>query len=466
MRRLLINDLKSIRCSRTRLSQIATRRLFSEIVLKPTKDSISRWNHVIQNNRLRQLPHKVTIWSYKDIDIDMYRYNPDEEYDEFNSNAEGDADIDSYQEHKERRKQVFFDAVKALDRLPRTDSVILHSTTLAMGIESANKIWTQPPPEDLGYRISMLETLFTGILSHNDTKGNSTIRSLTLKNLQNLPIPDFTSSDLFTAVTSKLDELHIQMTVEVNEHGPDHDLDKEERRTFLPHLVERWLKPMASNLKRLSLYSVNDNWGSFPGKFETSSLLFPQLEELSLGYYTIDQDDQLDWILSCKSLKRLNFHNVMVLSHISISNHNVQTWSVNTNNWRPIPDPENPDGTDYGFNCFRYETKWAYFLDRIADELPNLTEFSFDFRHTEENDTFDIERRNDLGLHLGSKRYVAFWDGILPNPWPEADQDNVRDGSIEWCGVDVNPHQETIIEDSKSFDRLCRILRERREKSR
>ncbi|TKX27123.1 hypothetical protein C1H76_0597 [Elsinoe australis] len=451
--RLLVSDLKNMRLVCSRMNQVATRRLFHSLLLKPTNESIQRWNSVLQDAQLRQLPRSAIIWSFVDVDLRLHNDGQADDY------------RDDDEEEEEKRKAEFFAAIRSLKALPRLDSVNLRSTADVTGRENMEET-EYDLYENINYRADTLQALFTGIKAHNDETEATEIRDLTLRNLQNLPIPELTDTPLFKNVMEKLHGLHLQITYEYNVHGPDHDFEWEERQTFYPHLNEHWLRPIAGNLKRLSLYDVN-NWGLFPGQFDTTDLHFPQLEELSLGYYTIAYDDQINWILRCKDLKRLHLHNVQVLSHINIYNTNISTWSVKTDNWRRVPNPEDPDEpintSEDGDSYFQYDIRWAHFFDRIANELPNLTEITFDYTGGG-LDLFDISDRNSLGQNLHMSRYVGFWNGILPNPWPEPD-DRDSSGAIEWVGVEVNPHSESIEEDTKAFQQLCKVVEDRRLKT-
>jgi hypothetical protein len=136
--------------------------------------------------------------------------------------------------------------------------------------------------------------IFRAIKDRAAHKDNKPIQKLTIINLQNCPIPESTSTDLFREVITDLDELHISLTQEYNEHGLDHDYTRIGLRTFPSHSISSWLAPISCNLRELSIYSLNDNWGPFPGLFNFSSVSFPKLESLALGYYTLAHDDSID----------------------------------------------------------------------------------------------------------------------------------------------------------------------------
>ncbi|KAF4549250.1 Hypothetical protein D9617_22g065950 [Elsinoe fawcettii] len=448
VRRSPFKDLCNIRLACSRLNHAATRRLFGELILKPTEESIQRWKAVAHDERLQTIPKSVTIWSYPDVDVRAH----DDEAD--------DSIVD---------EDDFFDAIGDLPTFCQVESVNLRSTADVCGNEE--ELWNDLF-ESNAYRLSTLKTIFTAVEKHNSSEGCKTVRDLTFRNLQNMPVPSLTTSACFKTVIQSLEGLHIQSTYEYNDAGPDHDLYKEERNKFHKHLLQDWIKPTSSHLKRLSLYD-RTNWGLLPGYFPAENLRLPQLEELSLGYYTIARNNQIDWLFECKSLKKLNLHNVQVLSHAELGTESIQAWSVDTSQWQRVADPEHPDvdfqqGDVHGSQHFECGTAWTSIFDRIADDLPNLEEINIQYTDGWEPSTYDIEGRHGLSLDFSIKRYVGFWEGILPNPWPEVeDRHNGEepDGSIEWCSSKINPHKEYLEEDKKAFDRMCEVVRQRRSKS-
>ena len=135
--------------------------------------------------------------------------------------------------------------------------------------------------------------IFRAIADRASNKNNTPIRKLTIFNLQNCPIPDFTSSDLFRDVITNLDELHISLTQESNPYGGSLDYTHIEVRTLPAHFIGHWLAPLSSNLRALSIYSLEDNWCPFPGFFDFSTVSFPRLESLALEYYTLTHNDSI-----------------------------------------------------------------------------------------------------------------------------------------------------------------------------
>ncbi|KAG8629270.1 hypothetical protein KVT40_003135 [Elsinoe batatas] len=429
-------DLPNIILASTRLSRPATRRLFRQVVLKPTEESISQWKAVTQDDKIRQLPKTITIWSYSDIDLRTYESDGDESM---------------------VKKDVFFDALDHLKRFENAQSVILLSTPDVCASDHARSYWISLF-EDPSYRKSTLMRLFGAIQARNNDS-TTMIKDLTFRNLQNMPVPEVTSSETFRSVMQLIQGLHVQSTYEYNEPGPDHDL----------------YKPISGQLKRLSLYD-RTNWGILPGRFPAESLQLPELEELSLGYYTIGQDDQSDWLFRCKNLKRLNLHKVQILSHAELMDQRIESWSVNTSPWQSIANPDPRYGVRVGRgggirNFFKTNIRWATFYNRIANELPHLTQITIAYGSSCEDDIqHDIQERDNLGLSFNTKRYVAFWEGILPNPWPEAEErshhpEDELSGKIEWCRTEINPHAEYLDEDKEAYDTMVGAIQQRRSRT-
>jgi hypothetical protein len=309
----------------------------------------------------------------------------------------------------------------------------------------------------------MLKLIFQAIKDRAADDKNRKIRKLTIINLQNCPLPEFTSSDLFRDVMGQLEELHIQMIQEYNEHGPDNDYTRVELQTWPAHFCSQWLAPISANLRALSIYSRIDNWGPFPGYFDPSGISFPKLETLALGYYTLAHDNDIDWILATKSLRKLILHNCMIASWLSIDSENMQTWQPPTHDWTRMPAHE---GHVEWHDDFAYAGTWSQHLDRIAESLPNLTNFRFDQSSTnsfESDHAYGLKSRDLCAARIFPKRYIAFDNGILPTHWPEARENGERGTMHSMDGFpDSNLHADHLEADQKSLDALLDKLRQSR----
>jgi hypothetical protein len=346
--------------------------------------------------------------------------------------------------------KVFEDALAAMSKFPNLDSLMISFTPECIGRDHG---YWQEVTEEVEERQEMLKLVFQAIKDRAADEKNRTIRKLTIINLQNCPIPDFTSSDLFRDVMGGLEELHIQMTQEYNEHGPDHDYSKVELQTFPAYFCSHWLAPISKNLKALSIYNTRDNWGPFPGYFDPSGIPFPRLETLALGYYTLAHDNDFDWVLAIKSLRKLILHNCMINSWIRIASDNIVEWNVRTNDWTQEP---NRNGQSSWNECFTYAGKWSQNLDRIAGALPNLVDFRFGYGASWSDPSYSVTDRDSCGADMFPQRYICFDNDILPTHWPEA---NYEGCSHSWVDDGFpNLHKENLESDQKSLDALLHRL--------
>lgn len=424
--------LSNVRLTCKTLEKMAATELFKNVYINPEHAHTSSWESIAQHEVLRQLPRHATIHTQPDIEDHGLGF--DRECEEIG--------------------EEFEEAIAALSKFPNLDSLEIGFTPECVGEDE--EIYQQVS-EDRFQRKEMLELIFKAIQHRAKDKKNRQIRKLTIINLQNYPIPEFSSSQLFRDVMGQLDELHISMVQEFNEHGPDHDYTKIELQTFPAYLCSEWLAPIAGKLKALSLYHQTDNWGPFPGYFDPSSIAFPKLESLALGYYTLAHDNDIDWILAIKSLRKLILHNCMIASWIKMDSDSVATWKPRTDDWTKMEEE------DSWAECFTYSGTWSQNLDRIASDLPNLKDFRFDTADAF-GGLYGTEHRNDCGVRISPKRYVSFDQGLLPTHWVEADDSGqikswvqeIEDESI------TNRHEINLEADRKSLDALSEILKSRK----
>ncbi|KAI3394591.1 hypothetical protein diail_2514 [Diaporthe ilicicola] len=429
-------DLSNARLACKELDKHAVKELFKDVFVSPSEEHVSTWTQVSQDEKIRQIPRHAIIHTQPDIEDHGF----------------------GEQREDEEVGEDFEEALAALARFPNLDSVEIGFTPECLGDRATS--WYEDVVEDVSRRKDMLKLIFQAIKDRAANEENRTIRKLTITNLQNCPIPDFTSSDLFRDVMGRLEELHITITQEVNEHGPDHDYTRQELQTFPAHLCSDWLKPVSGNLKSLSIFHRTDNWGPFPGYFDPSGLSFPKLETLALGYYTLAHDNDIDWILAIKSLKKLILYNCMIASWIRIESSNTEEWQVRTHDWARLPDEDEDSWSDQ----FSYSGRWAQNFGRIAGSLPNLVDFRFDqassYDYGADGRQYGLEHRHTCGVRIFPKRYICFDNGILPTHWPEADDNG---GLHSWLddGFPTNVHKESLEDDQKSLDQLLDVCRAR-----
>ncbi|KAL1873500.1 hypothetical protein Daus18300_003863 [Diaporthe australafricana] len=429
-------DLSNVRLACKELDKHAANELFKDVLLSPSEEHVNTWNEIIRDDRIRHLPRHAIIHTQPDIE---------------------DKDYGEEREDVEDREE-FETALLELTNLPNLDSVEIGFTPECMGDRDTS--WYEDVVEDPSRREEMLQLIFEAIQKRAENKENRTIRKLTIINLQNCPIHSFTASDLFRQVMCKVEELHLVITQEYNEHGPDHDYTRKELQTFPAYLCEAWLEPVSNDLKALSIFHRTDNWGPFPGYFDPSGLSFPKLETLALGYYTLAHDNDLDWILAIKSLKNLTLYNCMIASWVCIDSENMEEWQPPTHDWTRLPEEDEEMHSDQ----FAYGGRWSQNFDRIAGNLPNLVDFRFDQASSYNYNgwpQYGLKHRHTCGARIFPRRYICFDNGILPTHWPEANEEGVLHSWLD-DGFPTNVHKESLEEDQKSLDKLldvCRLTR-------
>lgn len=232
-------DLSNARLTSKTMNDYAAKELFKDVFVSPSDQDIDIWNKIGQNDAIRQMPRHAIIHTKPDIEerggVGYYKEEEDEEISE-----------------------EFKSAVEALSRFPNLDSVEIGFTPECLGVD---KSYWQEVSQEIGDRVELLELIFQAIKDRAANSKNRTIRKLTIVNLQNCPIEDFTSSDLFQDVMRDLEELHVSLIQEYNEAGPDHDYESVELKVFPAHFISCWLEPISPNLKALSIYAESDNWG-------------------------------------------------------------------------------------------------------------------------------------------------------------------------------------------------------------
>jgi hypothetical protein len=426
-------DLSNVRLACKTLEKRAAKELFKEVYISPSEAHVTSWNSVSQDDVLRRIPRHAIIHTHPDIEYHGMGMSREEvEVDEDDEDAVS-----------------FDDALAALSSFPNLDSLEIGFTPECLG---RNASYWEETLEDASFRKEKLTRIFQAIKNRAADEKNRTIRKLTIMNLQNCPLPEFTSSDLFRDVMGQLDELHISLTQEYNEHGPDNDYTKIELQTFPAYFCSHWLNPVSTNLKALSIYSGTENWGPFPGYFDPAGITFPKLEALSLGYYTIAHDNDIDWVLAIKSLRKLILQNCMIASWMRIYADNMAEWQVRTHDWTKMPELDT-----HGDGQFSYAGKWSQVFDRISQELPDLVDFRFGYRSTYDEPPYMVTNRDSCPIEVFQKRYICFDNGILPTHWPEARREGILHSWLD-DGFPVNMHKENLEQDQQSLDALLHKL--------
>ncbi|KAK4150230.1 hypothetical protein C8A00DRAFT_46335 [Chaetomidium leptoderma] len=419
------------------------------------------WSHIVNSETIQRVAQNIVICSHPE----------DLEEDDDASDVEGGATEDDDDDDSGR----FGVAVNGIAKLPNLKSLQICFAEKCQGARDTSEWWEDDEEtESISHRLQTLKTVFGAIRKRRAAvdKDNRTsiIRSLTLKNLQNIPIPEFTSSDLYKDVMKDINELHLMIAHDYNEHGPDQDLDRIERQTYEPYLQKELLPPLAHQLRSLTL-TFRECWGVIPAYFDGKGLVFPNLRTLTLGEFVIGHHDQFDWVLAQKSLKTLRLDRCFIVSYLRVMNEQWDEWRVPTHDWHEYP--EGSFGFTEGDHTLGFSGTWETVYDRIREGLPKLREFCS--VHHEHHNTFD--RRESMGASLSKLRYLTFDSGSCPSPWIEAEDNSgtmlfgnndpavcPRDATESERYVarkSLNRAEETELGDTRAFEDLLWAVRGR-----
>ncbi|KAE8334064.1 hypothetical protein BDV39DRAFT_212062 [Aspergillus sergii] len=346
-------------------------------------------------------------------------------------------------------------AISRMAELDRIKALHLRFSRHCAGVETDDP--RDEVVEDISRRQEILESVFKMIQRRSSNKCSaSAIRSLTIENLQNAPLPGFTSSELFRSATKDIDALHLMVADEYDEAGPDWDTYRIERQVFEPYLHHQWLAPLSDRLVCLTL-SFQVGWGTIPGYFDGSGLRFPRLQTLNLGNFVIGHYNQLDWVLAQSSLRSLRLDRCSIVSHITTHRSNIEEWHVRTHDWYEYPlGSFDIDGSNviYGFSG-----TWEIIFDSIRTGLRHLTDFCY---HYDDDPVFPVPP-GVLSVSLSKRRYTTFDDF-----WHDADEASggLDFGDSEWGYPDkryVNRSKETEIGDGRALNALLQEISQRQQ---
>ncbi|UPK99889.1 hypothetical protein LCI18_010824 [Fusarium solani-melongenae] len=368
-------------------------------------------------------------------------------------------------EEKDGQYPAFETAVNRITELPHLEALELRFTDRCEGI--ADKHPFSDDVEEAESRINTLKAVFGALDKRAANPRNSAVRSLTIQNLQNLPIPDVTKSNTFRNVMKDINELHLSIATEYNEHGPDRDVYKDERQTFTDLLA-----PIAENLTALTL-RFDQEWGTVPGQFDGHNLLFPKLESLTLENFMIGHHDHMDWVYAQKTLKSLHLKDVRIASHLLVEEESIEKWGLRTDDWKSWPRGAFGHEAD-NTRVFTFSVTWETIFDSIRTSLSNLVDFRLYDR------TYGVVDNDSKAFNKGvsPQRYIAFIEWILPSPWIDAErdgellefseawpEDELNDEKEEQMAVEdttLNPARSNEEGDKRALDELLEAVKQRK----
>ncbi|RAQ42085.1 hypothetical protein AFGD_000803 [Aspergillus flavus] len=407
--------------------------VFENVRLAYTDGEYQAWNDMLDSEAVRQAVRCAYIRSAPDDDHPLGIWNA---YTDCGYNG-------------------LLSAIGRISELDRMKSLHLRFSRHCAGVETDDP--RDEVVEDIRRRQEILESVFKTIQRRSSNKCSaSTMRSLTIENLQNAPLPEFTSSELFRSVTKDLDALHLMVANEYDEAGPDWDTYRIERQVFEPYLHHQWLAPLSDHLVCLTL-SFQMGWGTIPGYFDGRGLHFPRLKTLNLGNFVIGHHNQFDWVLTQSSLMSLRLDRCSIVSHITTHEDNIEKWHVRTNDWYEYP--LGSFGIDGPYVIYGFSGTWEVIFDSIRTGLPQLTDFCY---HYDDDPVFPVPP-GALSVSLSNKRYTTFDDF-----WHDADEGSGGQdfGDSEWGYPDkryVNRSEETKMGDRRALNALLQEIRQRQQ---
>lgn len=395
-----IDELRALRlCSKSMLSA-ASKCLFRQVILLPTKQSARKCLKLTEDDALRLFVAELTFKHDIEEDND-YGLKDDSDGEQAESDAE-ESDDDDEDEIPEQYKQ----CCRNITRFANLQSVKICFSENVVAPEDKNDPYRfigkeVAPCEELEFKDNIMRLIFEEL--HRST---ANIKHLTVVNLQNVNVEATSDLESFKAVLSGLKTLALQIATERDDACPEHDIQKSELHTFFKQDLSRvWLQPLQTQLTSLTLYCVS-YWGYFPG-CPLEELHFPQLKHLSLGNYTFTHDSQLDWILTHgQTLQSLSLDDCPIIHHC--------TFCCKFRDGRLPPSVK--DFTETYTNeddTWVYEARWHDYFSSIQSGLPKLKNFRIG--HGEDWNTSDgpMVTRHLLGSELVAMRYVAFHGGTL-----------------------------------------------------
>lgn len=354
----------------------------------------------------------------------------------------------------------FFNSFCDIAELP-----VLQKVRMNFNPECATEVWAT---RTIGFeypqqRDELLFRLFRALRQRSTDPNVSTVTSLSIYNLQNTSLFPDTLKQL-KYVTSTIEHLELLVTEECNySDGADTLQYPETRLTFVSHLVQTWLSPSSSRLRSLKI-SFHFYWGALPSRFSGADLNFPQLQELTLDKYCLSHDKSIDWVLRQKSLKHLCFHNCAIGTYFKLHQEYIEACDVYLEDWQHNADIlTHWPSAEFSPLIYRYSTTWAYFLERIRNELHYLKHFVRELNA--EGSRYVPHSFYGLASDRTSMpAYIAFDSAArYPGPWTRPSCHDFRGiGECNHCELCRNSSSRIERDDTAALARLREDIARRR----
>lgn len=371
------DTLKALRKTNKQLGSLATETLFEVVVINNEEDSSKRFQ-ALADSSFTSLVRCVIINTSDDP--------------HHSGGGMDTADI----------AESFKDAIAIMHTFQKIEEVQLR---FAEECAVDDDGWGKEVAETEGFRAEILELVLPAI------RRIDSVKSLTLKNLQDSHDEgDFESEDFIT-VRQRISKLHLQIATEYVDAAPEYNIDKPAlHQGFSDILPNIWLKPMSHQLTHLSLYS-DCLWGVWPIVDFRCIPPFTQLRSLSLGNFMFAHDWQTNWIAAHSStLEALFLDDCSIVTDLSMTEEQAR---ANFPDWMLAKTEDDDDYSIY------VPLRWYTIFERFSNDLSRLRHFAFG--HGEWDSTEAFETRYKLSSSIHEERYYSFTHGWGPSPWSTPD---------------------------------------------
>lgn len=313
-------------------------------------ESIERWNQLLRHAHLRDLVQEIVLDTFPQKNWARHRAL----------------------EKKYRRWSYHFDWIRAVDQMhqfPNAQSVLLRFSGDCQGVENS----MGGTREYMQLRLHIMMDVFKAI-DETNRMGSRKIRSLSIKNMQNIVEDALVESECFRNVMAELEELHIGVCTEYDGASPEYSIFCVEVRSFWSRFENFFLKPIAGQLKALTIY-IDAYWGVIT-RCDLHTIQFPKLKYLALGNYIMSYMSQVDWIVSHTGLNHLSFDDCTIGHYFIVEKDSPFEGDLD----KPRIDKKliTPKYLDKILVAYESSLRWDVILQRIKNELPYLTDFRFD----------------------------------------------------------------------------------------
>ncbi|CAH0047666.1 unnamed protein product [Clonostachys solani] len=431
-----IRSLSSARLVCRQWNSLATAHLFRTIYLvHDAEELFQTWNNMLDSNSVKNAARRV-----------VFNSAPGE--------GCGEQPMRDWCESGEHPS--FTRAISRLNEIKSVQSVELRFSDKCLGEEETDRFWFEDV-EEIGSRKNTLIAVFEAIREYNAQRSAANrIASLKIENLQNIPLPEFTTSELFKTVIEALTTIELRIAEEYREDGPDYNVYLIERQTFEPYLLAHWLTPLSGHLTTLSL-CFNEGWGVLPGYFDGKGLQFKNLKTLNLGHLVIAHHGQFDWVLAQTTLETLRLDTCYIATHLhSYDRAQLKQWNVRKHDWVEVDSTIYACYKDYDV-VYTFSGTWETVFGNIRKSLVKLRHFGF-YSGSDRNYSLSFRSPGGKGTQLSNYRYVAFDQGMA-SPWVRP---KTSEGSINFgYNAYINPAKDHYDGDSRAFEELLSAVRTR-----